>query len=43
MARATSSGSIRRLVRSARAAHRRQSQEWIRRIEAPADEADPRR
>jgi hypothetical protein len=33
----TSSGRLRTLLREIRAAHARSSQEWIRRMEAPAD------
>ena len=35
MTRTTSPSPLRRVTRSLRAAHRRNSNEWIRRIEAP--------
>ena len=38
----TSSGRLRKLVHEMRAAHARASQEWIERMEAPADRG-PRR
>jgi hypothetical protein len=38
----TASGRLRTLVREIRAAHARSSQEWIHRMEAPADRG-PRR
>jgi hypothetical protein len=37
MTRPTSSGSIRRLVRTVRAAHNRNSEQWIQRIEDPGN------
>ena len=43
MPRPTSSGSIRRLVRTVRAAHHRNSELWIQRMEDPAQRAPGRR